>query len=392
MPEKDDLCWYGPHAPAPALLPIPTDDGTGDPMLPEMASAIRAANEREMEIWNRAIAARSPSPLIVNGDFRFRTNDTSAPFGWTLVGSPSLSYHTLVVAGLGHGIKWTGTQIGIQYQFNVKPCTWYTLVWDAYGEGKVVVGRDDGYGGVTEIESMEFSVGTTYWARFPNSSSGVFTFRTNGTDTTLLLRLLAMRAAQVAYSQVQMWEGSVPRPFQDNGQTNRTCAALGGSKKGLRPTLNFVAGTNASLTVADNSSTDSMDVTIGTSFTYVPAPQNATYLLLSANSDLPYARTFTPGTSLAITDGGAGLTYAINTIQGIRTTDSPQFARLGLGRGGSCERAIVRAGDHRAGAVGLRRINLHILHDEQFGHADGRPHGRHGPDIGAGGHRRQSIK
>jgi hypothetical protein len=62
------------------------------------------------------------------------------------------------------------------------------------------------------------------------------------------------------------------------------------------------------------------------------APVDASYLTLGTNGTLTSERVLTMGTSMATpTDGGAGSTYTINTIQDIRTTATPQFARLGIG-------------------------------------------------------------
>ena len=56
------------------------------------------------------------------------------------------------------------------------------------------------------------------------------------------------------------------------------------------------------------------------------APQDAQYLTLALNGNLSAERVLTPGSSIAITDGGANGNYDINTIQDIRTTASPTFA------------------------------------------------------------------
>lgn len=60
------------------------------------------------------------------------------------------------------------------------------------------------------------------------------------------------------------------------------------------------------------------------------APTDAQYLVLATDATLTNERVFTPGTSLSVTDNGAGLGYDVDTIQSIRVTDSPAFAGLTL--------------------------------------------------------------
>lgn len=60
------------------------------------------------------------------------------------------------------------------------------------------------------------------------------------------------------------------------------------------------------------------------------APVGAQYLVLVADGTLTDERVFTPGTSLSVTDNGAGLAYDVNTVQDIRTSASPTFTGLTL--------------------------------------------------------------
>jgi hypothetical protein len=61
------------------------------------------------------------------------------------------------------------------------------------------------------------------------------------------------------------------------------------------------------------------------------APVDATYLTLSLNGTLTSERVLTLGNSLSATDGGGNGNYTVDAIQDIRTTATPQFARMGLG-------------------------------------------------------------
>lgn len=60
------------------------------------------------------------------------------------------------------------------------------------------------------------------------------------------------------------------------------------------------------------------------------APSDAQYITLALDGDLSAERLLAAGTSLSVNDGGANGSYAINTIQDIRTSASPQFAGLAL--------------------------------------------------------------
>ena len=169
------------------------------------------------------MSARSSVPIIVNGDFG-HLGTANLPDGWALVSTPTIS--SVTSTGLGNGISMSGTVgHGIQYTFNVKPCTHYTVVLDIKGKGKAVVGRSGC--SFTELASNTFDVGTSTWSRIPAINLGILTFESNSSDSSLVIRLLINDASTAAqYAQVQIWEGSWPRPFQDLRQALSTYFAL----------------------------------------------------------------------------------------------------------------------------------------------------------------------
>jgi len=208
MAAKGDLCSEGEAGWAPALL---------TPVLPEDPRYLRVEheNDRALEFWRRGLASRAPYPVIVNGDFSSR-NGTGVPYGWTTTGSPT----TVAVTGpgLGSGLEISGgSGRGITYDFNVKPCTHYTVVFDFYGDGEVEVGRTGQAFSVIHETSWS-GLGTGRWYRCPSPQARIFHFKSSSTDTSLRIRLLTTSANTMGIAQVQIWEGRFPRPFQDIGQ------------------------------------------------------------------------------------------------------------------------------------------------------------------------------
>lgn len=93
---------------------------------------------------------------------------------------------------------------------------------------------------------------------------------------------------------------------------------------GLVQDVTLSEGSNVTLTQVGN------DIEIAASGGGGGAPVGAQYLVLVADGTLTDERVFTPGTSLSVTDNGAGLAYDINTVQDIRTSASPTFTGLTL--------------------------------------------------------------
>lgn len=123
------------------------------------------------------------------------------------------------------------------------------------------------------------------------------------------------------------------------------------SVTGTRRTLNLIEGSNVTLTVADDSVDEEVDVTIAAA----AAPTDATYVTLSTNSTLSGERVLT-GTSnqITITDNGAGSTVVLSTPQNIHTAASPTFAGLTLS--GLTAGSIVFAGT--SGVISQDNANL----------------------------------
>ncbi len=103
-----------------------------------------------------------------------------------------------------------------------------------------------------------------------------------------------------------------------------------GAVVGTRKQLNFIEGSNVTLTVADDAGNDQVDITIAATGAS-GAPSTATYVTLSTDATLTNERVLTGTLSqITVTDNGAGSTVVLSTPQNIATGSSPTFTGLTL--------------------------------------------------------------
>ncbi len=115
-----------------------------------------------------------------------------------------------------------------------------------------------------------------------------------------------------------------------------------GAVVGTRKQLNFIEGTNVTLTVADDAGNDQVDITIAATGAS-GAPSTATYVTLSTDATLTNERVLTGTASqITVTDNGAGSTVVLSTPQNIATGSSPTFTGLTLS--GLTNTRVVYAG------------------------------------------------
>ena len=128
-------------------------------------------------------------------------------------------------------------------------------------------------------------------------------------------------------------------------------------------TLNLTAGSGF-MTITGNSTTDTIDFVpmvkdednmASNSATYLatqqsikayvdglaPAIADESFVVMGLTGDLANERVLTAGNCVTVTDGGAGTTVTLDTVQDIRTTASPSFSNLTV------------TNDYHIGAVGL---------------------------------------
>jgi len=107
---------------------------------------------------------------------------------------------------------------------------------------------------------------------------------------------------------------SITATVIDNTSTQRVeVVKNSGAVVGTRKQLNFVEGSNITLTIADDTGNDQVDITIASSGGGGGAPADATYVTLTTNATLTNERVLT-GTinQIDITDNGAGNTVVLS--------------------------------------------------------------------------------
>lgn len=109
------------------------------------------------------------------------------------------------------------------------------------------------------------------------------------------------------------------------GNNARVAVAKGGSLVGTRRKINVIEGTNITLTVADDSANEKVDITIAGPAGTTGAPTGAQYLTLATDATLTAERVATAGTGITITDAGAGstATFAMD-VNGLSAASDPQ--------------------------------------------------------------------
>lgn len=144
-------------------------------------------------------------------------------------------------------------------------------------------------------DEVDITINTTGLA--PSSASYVVI----GTDATLTAERVLTAGTKISIS--------------DGGAGNAVTVAWVGAdiKKagvttGTRRGINFIEGTNITITTADDAGNDEVDVTIAAG---ALAPSDAQFVVLAVNGTLTNERVLTAGTGIAITDAGAGSTVTV---------------------------------------------------------------------------------
>jgi Major tropism determinant N-terminal domain len=90
--------------------------------------------------------------------------------------------------------------------------------------------------------------------------------------------------------------------------------SLGGSTIGTRSQINFIQGSGATLTVADNSGSNRVDVTVAASGGGGGAPTTAQYVTLANDATLTNERALVNGVGISMVDGGANGNVTLSLI------------------------------------------------------------------------------
>jgi hypothetical protein len=94
------------------------------------------------------------------------------------------------------------------------------------------------------------------------------------------------------------------------GNNARVAVSKAGVAVGTRRKINFIEGSNVTLTIADDAANEEVDVTIAATAA-AAAPTGASYLTLGTDATLTAERVLTAGAGIGFTDGGAGTTLTV---------------------------------------------------------------------------------
>jgi hypothetical protein len=95
------------------------------------------------------------------------------------------------------------------------------------------------------------------------------------------------------------------------GNNARVAVSKAGAAVGTRRKINFIEGSNVTLTIADDAGNEEVDVTIAATGGGGGAPTGASYITLGTDATLTAERVLTAGAGISIADGGAGTTATV---------------------------------------------------------------------------------
>jgi phage-related tail fiber protein len=169
----------------------------------------------------------------------------------------------------------------------------------------------DAYGRITATTSNTWQPSDASLTAIAALSVNGFLYRT-GTGT------YASRTIQPGTGIAMSNDGSTGNPqisVTPDTTKQQILISNGGSTIGTRSQINFVQGSGATLTIADNPGSNRVDVTIASSGGGGGAPSSSQYVTLATDATLTNERVLVTGTGLTMVDGGAGnnLTLALVT-------------------------------------------------------------------------------
>jgi hypothetical protein len=194
----------------------------------------------------------------------------------------------------------------------VTPGTFNLLTVDAYG--RVTAGTANNY--QAQNSNLTGLSGLSLTGLVVRTGAGTFATRTvqPGTGVTITNNDGVSDNLQVS--------------VVDDTTIQRVRVSKNGTLTASRREINFIEGLGVTITQADNSGANRTDVTITSSAS--GAPLTSQYVLLTADSNLPNARTLVNGTGISFTNGGPGgnLTLAMVTDWGTPSSGTTiQFKR-----------------------------------------------------------------
>jgi hypothetical protein len=278
----------------------------------------------------RALDANN-STDVKPGMFVFVSSEgsTNGDTGWVLattgsitLGTTNLSFVQFSGSGssvtAGNGINVAGSTV------SVKTVSSSRIAVGGSGVDLATTGVSaNTYNNVTVDVYGRVSAGSNATYQSQNSNlTGVAALSSNGMVARTASGTFAARTIQqgtgVAVTNGDGVAGNIQIATVDDATNQRVKLSKNGTPTATRPEINFIEGTGITLTQADNSGANRIDLTVAVSGAGGGAPLTSQYVTLATDVNLTNERVLTQGTGLVITDGGAGnnLTIALQTDLG----------------------------------------------------------------------------
>lgn len=208
----------------------------------------------------------------------------SAGNGINVVGS-TVSVKTVSSARIAVG----GSGVDLATIGGLTPGTYNNLTIDAYGR-------------VTAVTSTQYQVSNSNLTAISGLSSNGFSVRTgSGTYASRSIQ----QGTGIAVTNGDGVSGNVSIAVTPDTTVQQLRISTAGTLTGTRRELNFIAGSGITLTPADNSGNNRVDLTIEATGGGGGAPMTAQYVTLANDTNLTNERVLVVGSGLNMTDGGA---------------------------------------------------------------------------------------
>lgn len=168
----------------------------------------------------------------------------------------------------------------------------------------------DAYGRVTAASTTSYQATNALLTALTGLGASVGMLAKTGVSTVALRTVTAGTGISVTNGDGSSGNPTIAQVA--NTVVQQVRVSKGGSLTGTRREVNFIEGSGITITTADDTPTDRVNVTIATSGM---AATTAQYVTLATDASLSNERVLTAGDGINISDGGAGNNVTVSLIQ-----------------------------------------------------------------------------
>jgi len=268
--------------------------------------------------------------LITEGNINADTGYVLATTGTIILGTTNLNFVQFSSSGsmtAGNGISIVGTTVSVKTVSSTRiavgssgvdlatisgltPGTYQQFTVDAYGR----------------IVATPLTTSGSLWQVSDPGLTNITTISTGGTNGFLARTSVGNWAARtfqpgtaITLTNPDGVSGNPIIAVTPDSVKEQILVSLGGTSVATRSQLNFIQGTNATLTVADNPGSNRVDVTVAATGGGGGAPSSSEYVTLATDAGLSNERVLVAGTGINLVDGGSGNNVTLSLVTDLGT-------------------------------------------------------------------------